>query len=401
MFYSIVSTNSSSTGKWISVNDKDPVNNVINLSKKRLEKIDEDDTVENESIQYHHIYNTILQLRSSLVKTDVVDVIWVVPNLECKGKSQMAMEPDTNTAPFLYRSIASLRDLSSFVQITFLSAFSSNSLSIWSSLLNASVYYVSSLSVPHVPLPSNTTLVKANTSSLIIEVSRESYAPPTDTPSRLPAVENAYLYEVTISEMETVCVRLMAMNIEGRCQFCWQEVDHHFQSSLLERDCLAGKQQSVTASMIRVSKAVPFELGTDSTIQLLNKYSAVEMAQFLHILLSCSVEFSLILSHPQKNPMQSLFSSSKSYYSCCLVNPCDMKKSFSHKPSCRVYIGFVFLSSVSSSLFLIPSEDNSLSPLDFVIHQAIHHSSTDVILDSDIDSALLNTRVLNETKEEE
>lgn len=396
-----MNANSSSTGKWISVNDKDPIHNVINLSKRRLEKIDEDDAISNDSIQYHHIYNTVLQLKSSLVKTDVVDVIWVVPHLEWKGKNQMAMEPDTNTAPFLYRSITSLRDLSPFVQITLLSAYSSNSLSIWSRLLNASVYYVSSLSVPHVPLPSNTTLVKANTSSLIIEVSRESYVPPSKIPSRLPSIENAFVYEVTISEMEIVCIRLMAMNIEGRCQFCWQEIDHHFQSSLVEKDHLVGKQQSVTAGLIRVSKTVPFELGTDCTIELLNEYSAVEMTQFLHILLSCTVEFSLILSHPQKNPMQSLFSSSTSYYSCCLFNQCDVKKSLSHKPSCHVYIGFVFLSPSSSSLYLIPSEDTLLSPLHFVLHQALHRSSTDVILDSDVDRTLLRTRVLNDSKEEE
>ena len=188
-FYSVVSPQFEYLGKWLSTKDCSAIETLQELIACRLNDLNDRLQTVSDSVQYHLLYDSIIQWKSELSQNDVVDIIWIVPNLEMKLQNQMSMEADESTTPFLYRSLQAMIDVSPFVQITLLSAYSSNSLSIWGELLNASIYIVSSLSIPSSSISTNITLSKASTNSLIIETG-DILPKPTNPvkQSRLPVI---------------------------------------------------------------------------------------------------------------------------------------------------------------------------------------------------------------------
>ena len=393
-------------GKWLSTKDCSAIETLQEVITCRLNDLNDQLQTVSDSVQYHLLYDSIIQLKSKLTQNDVVDIIWIVPNLEMKLQNQMSMEADESTTPFLYRSLQAMIDVSPFVQITLLSAYSSNSLSIWGKLLNASIYIVSSLSIPSSSISTNITLSKASTNSLIIETG-DILPKPTNPvkQSRLPVIHYSNQYEVTVNELEVICYRILALNIEGRCQFEWREVNQQFHSSLNEQDELLNSIQKAKASFIKTTKSSSFSLSTEYSIQLLHQFQSDDILQLLPFLLQCSIEYSIIFSHPLKHAMHSLLqSNTPTYYSCSILQRSGSNHHFSSLntslSSYSSYLGFLTLSSTSSSLYIFSSEQSSSSPYQFLLQKALHSSSSSILLDSDLPNELFQLSVMNIDTEE-
>lgn len=393
-------------GKWVSTKDCSAIETLQEVITCRLNDLNDQLQTVSDSIQYHLLYDSIIQLKSELSQNDVVDIIWIVPNLEMKLQNQMSMEADESTTPFLYRSLQAMIDVSPFVQITLLSAYSSNSLSIWGKLLNASIYIVSSLSIPSSSISTNITLSKASTNSLIIETG-DILPKPTNPvkQSRLPVIHYSNQYEVTVNELEVICYRILALNIEGRCQFEWREVNQQFHSSLNEQDELLNSIQKAKASFIKTTKSSSFSLSTEYSIQLLHQFQSDDLLQLLPFLLQCSIEYSIIFSHPVKHSMHSLLqSNTPTYYSCSILQRSGSNHHLSSLntslSSYSSYLGFLTLSSSSSSLYIFSLEQSSLSPYQFLLQKALHSSSSSILLDSDLPDELFQLPVMNIDTEE-
>ena len=122
-FYSVVSPQFEYLGKWLSTKDCSAIETLQELIACRLNDLNDRLQTVSDSVQYHLLYDSIIQLKSKLTQNDVVDIIWIVPNLEMKLQNQMSMEADESTTPFLYRSLQAMIDVSPFanaVQFTIL-----------------------------------------------------------------------------------------------------------------------------------------------------------------------------------------------------------------------------------------------------------------------------------------
>ena len=93
-------------------------------------------------VNYRSIYNALIELKSSIMKTDILDVIWVVPNMEKMHSSQMAIQADATKAAYLYQAFHAIEQSNPSLQFTILASHSCEELLVWSSLLHSTIYWV-------------------------------------------------------------------------------------------------------------------------------------------------------------------------------------------------------------------------------------------------------------------
>ena len=372
-------------------------------------------------VNYRSIYNALIELKSSIMKTDILDVIWVVPNMEKMHSSQMAIQADATKAAYLYQAFHAIEQSNPSLQFTILASHSCEELLVWSSLLHSTIYWVT----PSFLFPPNDAFESSDLSenrtsnievpsmmdSFIIEdsvedsIEKKKQSEPYSKKPLLPLIQFSEAFELDLHEFEMVCTRLVAQGIKGRCHIEWSEQDHQFVNedvfslmypsepvvSFRHYACNMGIVQSQRDSFITLSPNHP--------IQIISQINPIEMACTLHTVLEQAESISLIASHPQKNLLVSHIQKLEehtTFFGCSTVCELANRSKLACLPSILVCSEF------SLSLF-VNYEDQLSTPSSFlssVITTALNHPLYHMILDSDL-PLLDSTNIANEPMNED
>ena len=119
----------------------DGIEQLSDACSERISRFQQEEENLPKPTNFRFVYDSLLKLKSDISSSDIVDVIWLVPDLETKSATHLSVPADVHTASFLYLPLKSYLDLDCLVKITLLSTNACNDLLIWAKLLNASVYW--------------------------------------------------------------------------------------------------------------------------------------------------------------------------------------------------------------------------------------------------------------------
>ena len=416
VFLALVHPNGKQVTHWISPMNIQIFDTLKSECEQRMNECENTIKKQSTPVDYRSVYNALMELKSSIMKTDLLDVIWVVPNIEKMNPSQMAIQADATKAAYLYQAFHAIEQSNPSLQFTILTSHTCNELHVWSSLLHSTIYWVipsllspegksesneSSEKTPHFDIPSKMdSFIIENSIEDSIEIKIQSGTHSTKPPLSLSNYSEAF--ELSLHEFEMVCTRLIAQGITGRCQIAWCEQDNQFVDedifSLMYPDepvvsfqhfaCNMGIVQSQKNSLITLSPNHP--------IQILSKISPVEMACTVHTAIDQAESISLIASHPQKNLLYSHIQRLENdtvFFGCSAV--CEL----ANRPKVVCLPSILVCSASSFTLFVSYEEPSTPSYLSSVINTAINHPAYHMILDSDL-SFLDSPNTENKTNSE-
>lgn len=408
-FYSVVCPGMQSFIPWTCVHSVDGIEQLSDACSERISRFQQEEENLPKPTNFRFVYDSLLKLKSDISSSDIVDVIWLVPDLETKSATHLSVPADVHTASFLYLPLKSYLDLDCLVKITLLSTNACNDLLIWAKLLNASVYWTSPCAFPsHLPDSSSSeTTHPAQTESLIIETPATLPAPKEEVrTSRLPIVSFDRVFEVSPSEMEIVCTRLLGPGIRSRCRVEWQMRNGSFLSYFDNPSQMEGNVVSCSLGVLHPNDP-PLRLEGEKAIQLLNRFHPLEMARDLHVILGNTIHFSLVPTHPTRNELFSLCDSSiPAYFGCSVVAHVPAKSAFNlafpeasivQPPKEEVCVGILSVSSSSVDLYVVsPQLKQSLPLVTSLLLESFRHPQYCMVLDDDIQPQLTKVQMKNE-----
>ena len=396
MFFALVHPNSKEMLNWESATDLKSIETMKLECNQRMEECFHPAEKPSASVDYRDIYDRIISLNSSILKTDILDVIWVISDLQIMSPSQLSVQASARKAAYLYQAFNAIQQSNPALQFTLLSNHTSNDLLVWSSLLHSTVYWIDPISLsppkPSISLESEVpSEVPANTNSFIVEDSPKisvSLAKSAEL-SQLPLIQSSEAFELDSHELEMVCARLVAFGINGRCQIEWCLNENGFLSddvftliypnepvvSFHHYAFNMGVIQNQEKSMITLSPSYP--------IQIITQYHPVEISFILHMILGQSEIISLIPSHPQKNVLFSHIQKTgelSAFFGCSVV--CEL----SNRSKLACLPAILSCDSHSFTLYVNIEEYMSSSWLSHLITKCANHPAYHMIVDSDITS---------------
>ena len=231
LFFALVHPNARQVTRWISPMNIQIFGTLKSECERRMSECERGIRKEPTPVNYRSIYNALIELKSSIMKTDILDVIWVVPNMEKMHPSQMAIQADATKAAYLYQAFHAIEQSNPSLQFTILASHSCEELLVWSSLLHSTIYWVtpsflfppdnvfesSDLSekrTPNFDVPSMMdSFIIEDSIQDSIELKRqpESYS----KKPLLPLIQFSEAFELNLQEFEMVCTRLIAQGIKG------------------------------------------------------------------------------------------------------------------------------------------------------------------------------------------
>lgn len=424
LFFALVHPNARQVTRWISPMNIQIFGTLKSECERRMSECERGIRKEPTPVNYRSIYNALIELKSSIMKTDILDVIWVVPNMEKMHPSQMAIQADATKAAYLYQAFHAIEQSNPSLQFTILASHSCEELLVWSSLLHSTIYWVtpsflfppdnvfesSDLSekrTPNFDVPSMMdSFIIEDSIQDSIELKRqpESYS----KKPLLPLIQFSEAFELNLQEFEMVCTRLIAQGIKGRCQIEWCEQDHQFVNedvfSLMfpSEPVVSFQHYACNMGIVQNQKGSLISLSPNHPIQIVSQIYPMEMACTLHTVMEQSESISLIASHPQKNLLVShiqKMGEHSIFFGCSAVCELANRSKLVCLPSVLVCSEF--------SLFLFVNYEEQLSTpsyLSTVISTALNHPVYHMILDSDLpllDSANLESEPMDGTIENE
>ena len=411
-FFAVVHPGMKSSTSWTSTRDVEAMNVLYSQCEHRLSSIQNEESSEPKFVNYRYIYDSLMKLKEELSSSDLVDVIWLVPDLEAKAKSRFAVPADVDTASFLYIPLKSFLDSQSCVKVTILSTKACNDLYIWAKLLKASIYWTTPSSfpsaIPDLP-PSDITTEPAETNSLIIETTATfPQKPQAKKTSRLPTVTFHRAFEVSPAEMEIVCMRLLAPGVRSRCILSWKMQDDHFLPYFGNAEGMVGTSCWCSAGIL-TNHSDSSLLDTTKPIQLISRFHPIELMRDLHLLLTTASRYSLVMTHPSHNEISLLLGDSQfpAFFGCSVVTkipaksavalPFPAEASIHQAPKEEVGVGVLVVSYTSTELYVVPpSNSQNLPFLTTLLLEAFQHPQYCLILENDVDSQLTKIRLKND-----
>ena len=380
--------------------------------EERLSSVQKEGDVEPNRVNYRSVYDSLMKLRTELSSSDLVDVIWLVPDLEAEAKSRLAVPADVDTASFLYLPLKSFLDSPSCVKVTILSTKACNDLCIWAKLLKASIYWTTPSAfpsaIPDLP-PLDATIQPAQTRSLIIETTATVLQKPQNKKtSRLPVVEFHRAFEVTPAEMEIVCTRLLAPGVRSRCILSWKTHDGRFLPYFGNVEGRVGTPCSCSAGIL-ATQCDASSLDTTKPIQLIARFHPMEVMRDLHLMLTAASRYSLVMTHPSHNELSLLLGDSQTpaFFGCSVVTkipaksavtlPFPAEASIRQAPKEEVGVGVLVVSRTCTELYVVtPITAKNLPFLTTLLLEAFRHPQYCLILENDVDSQLTRIRLKND-----
>lgn len=402
MFYALVHPNARQVTRWVSSMNLQIFDTLKSECEQRMNDCENSVKKQSDPVDYRSVYNALMELKSSIMKADVLDVVWIVPNMEKMHASQMAIQADATKAAFLYQAFHAIEQSNPSLQFTILASHSCDELLVWSSLLHSTVYWVTpSLLLPPSEelesgeIPDNTPSfdISSMMDSFIIENSIDDSIEvknPPDTASKkplLPLIQSSQAFELNVQEFEMVCNRLIAQGITGRCQIEWSEQDHAivnediFSLMYPNEPVVSFQRYLCNLGIVQTQKNSSISLSPNHPIHILSQISPIEMACTLHTVLEQAESISLIASHPQKNLLVShiqKMDNETSFFGCSAVCELANRSKLVCLPSILVCSEFSF------SLFVHYEEPSAPSYLSSVLTTALNHPVYHMILDSDL-----------------
>lgn len=404
LFFALVHPNARQVTRWISPMNIQIFDTLKSECEQRMSECERAIKGEPVPVNYRSVYNALIELKSSIMKTDILDVIWVVPNMEKMHSSQMAIQADATKAAYLYQAFHAIEQSNPSLQFTILASHSCEELLVWSSLLHSTIYWVT----PSFLFPPTNVLEASDLSekrtpnvdapsmmdSFIIEDSIEDSIELKKQPESyskkplLPLIQFSEAFELNLQEFEMVCTRLIAQGIKGRCQIEWCEQDHQFVNedvfSLMfpSEPVVSFQHYACNMGIVQNQKGSMISLSPNHPIQIVSQMNPVEMACTLHTVMEQSESISLIASHPQKNLLVShiqKMGERSIFFGCSAVCELANRSKLVCLPSILVCSEFSF------SLFVNYEEQLSTpSYLGSVMSTALNHPVYHMILDSDL-----------------